>query len=68
MLRKATDGPKRDIDVMALTLTEVSRTLNCSLPIVKRMVTEGILRTIKVGKRVRVPYGELLHFLEGTTE
>ena len=62
-----TDGSRRDIKVMALTLTEVSQILKCSLPIVKRMVAEGVLRTIRVGKRVRVPYGDLLHFLEGST-
>jgi excisionase family DNA binding protein len=62
-----TNGSGRDIMVMALTLSEVSQILKCSLPIVKRMVAEGTLRTIRVGKRVRVPYADLLLFLEGST-
>lgn len=50
--------------VKLYSVEEVKNCLSISRPTVVRMINSGILRTIRLGRAVRIPEGELIDLIQ----
>jgi excisionase family DNA binding protein len=63
---KQKDLPEK-LNVGAFTIQQVAELLQVSPRVVYMMISEGQIRSIKVGKRVRIPVEAYHEFLTGRT-
>lgn len=61
-------GDPRDEVVHAMTFAETGRTLRVSESTVRRLVKSGELRSVRIGRTVRIPTAAIRKYLEKETE
>ena len=57
-------SPQAVPSVKLFSIEEVKNCLSVSRPTVNRLIASNILRTVKIGRAVRVPESALIEFVE----
>lgn len=57
-------SPQATTSIKLFSIKDIGNCLSVSRPTVNRLIASNILRTVKIGRAVRVPESALIEFIE----